>query len=715
MTRILRSFLLLMILGTPLYAQWTPTGGPVQGVQVWDLANSGASIFAATNLGAFVSTNNGASWTAINTGLPADVSLRSIAASGSTLYAGSSAGTAFISTNGGQSWTNISAGLPNSPIRALFIGSNFLLAGTSGAGIFRSTNNGQSWTTASGLPTTTQVNRLYQFGTTLFAATSNGVYTSSDNGATWTITTTASTGTIPSNSIGSITGGIIQIGADLFTHTSNGYYRSTNNGQSWTTVSATGLNATADAIALIGTTPIVGTRGGRTVFTLSGSTWIPAQGLPVDGGVLSLLVVGSRVFAGLDGHGIFFSDNNALTFSESNVGFPSQAEISALVVSGNLLYAALETIAVGRNSGGVYVSSDNGARWTMLGTSPNTNVLTGLFSFAVRGSVMLAGDGGGVWRSADNGSTWVRANTGIPNIVNNDDFKAIAFVGDNAVVAATGNGFLFSRDGGQSWNVPTSGNPSADTRALLVLPNGRVFGASANGIFRSADTGRTWTATPVTVSTWSLVFASNRVVAGLDLGALRISTDEGATWTTAQVTGVSSTVRALAASGNVLFAAASEGVFSSSNNGTSWTNVSTGLPGITPLAMVATNTTLFIGGRGGSALGSDRGRGVWQRPLTQLSVRQVSTERPSDFKLEQNYPNPFNPSTTISYQLPASSAVSLKVFDMLGREVATLVNARQDAGRYQVSFNAASLASGIYFYRLQAGAFTQTNKMMLVK
>jgi hypothetical protein len=88
---------------------------------------------------------------------------------------------------------------------------------------------------------------------------------------------------------------------------------------------------------------------------------------------------------------------------------------------------------------------------------------------------------------------------------------------------------------------------------------------------------------------------------------------------------------------------------------------------------------------------------------------------PRTFELAQNYPNPFNPSTIISYQLPVSSEVRLVVYDLLGRELQTLVNTRQDAGRYTASFNAASLASGIYFYRLQAGTFVETRKMILAK
>lgn len=87
----------------------------------------------------------------------------------------------------------------------------------------------------------------------------------------------------------------------------------------------------------------------------------------------------------------------------------------------------------------------------------------------------------------------------------------------------------------------------------------------------------------------------------------------------------------------------------------------------------------------------------------------------SAFILSQNYPNPFNPATMISYQIPKEGQVSLKVYDMLGNEVATLVNEIKPAGEYQVEFKAGTLASGIYFYSLQAGSFMETKQMMLVK
>jgi hypothetical protein len=88
---------------------------------------------------------------------------------------------------------------------------------------------------------------------------------------------------------------------------------------------------------------------------------------------------------------------------------------------------------------------------------------------------------------------------------------------------------------------------------------------------------------------------------------------------------------------------------------------------------------------------------------------------PSEFILLQNYPNPFNPSTKISWQSPVSGHQTLKVYDVLGNEVATLVNEFRNAGSYEVDFNASALSSGVYFYKLQAGSFIQTKKMILMK
>ena len=88
---------------------------------------------------------------------------------------------------------------------------------------------------------------------------------------------------------------------------------------------------------------------------------------------------------------------------------------------------------------------------------------------------------------------------------------------------------------------------------------------------------------------------------------------------------------------------------------------------------------------------------------------------PASFELMQNYPNPFNPTTNIRYDIPKAAKVTLKIYDILGREVKTLVNTIQSPGQYTVAFNAQDLASGVYFYQIHAGSFVATKKLMLVK
>ena len=94
---------------------------------------------------------------------------------------------------------------------------------------------------------------------------------------------------------------------------------------------------------------------------------------------------------------------------------------------------------------------------------------------------------------------------------------------------------------------------------------------------------------------------------------------------------------------------------------------------------------------------------------------EVSTELPTDIYLDQNYPNPFNPSTNIRYSVPQTTNVVIKVFDILGKEIETLVNEEKPIGTYEIIWNADNLPSGIYFYRLQAGSFVETKKMVLMK
>ncbi len=101
--------------------------------------------------------------------------------------------------------------------------------------------------------------------------------------------------------------------------------------------------------------------------------------------------------------------------------------------------------------------------------------------------------------------------------------------------------------------------------------------------------------------------------------------------------------------------------------------------------------------------------------IDNFSTGSEVSSLPNEFALQQNFPNPFNPTTSINYDLPVSSMVTLKIYDITGKEIATLVNEQKNAGIHNISFDGSNFASGVYFYRIEAGEFTQVKKMFLIK
>ncbi len=112
---------------------------------------------------------------------------------------------------------------------------------------------------------------------------------------------------------------------------------------------------------------------------------------------------------------------------------------------------------------------------------------------------------------------------------------------------------------------------------------------------------------------------------------------------------------------------------------------------------------------------ADAAKARWQKMAIPVGIENDNAASPVTYQLAQNYPNPFNPSTTLQFQVPQKSFVSLKVFDLLGRQLATLVNEERQSGIYRVTWDASKLPSGVYFYRLRAGDFVETKKMVFAK
>jgi photosystem II stability/assembly factor-like uncharacterized protein len=326
---------------------------------------------------------------------------------------------------------------------------------------------------------------------------------------------------------------------------------------------------------------------------------------------------------------------------------------------------------------GLFLSTNSGTRWTAVNSGLANTEITAL---AVSGTNLFAGTfGGGVFRTTNNGTSWTEANAGLTE----DDVYCLAVSGAN-LFAGTGfwgrGGVFLSTNDGTSWTDVSSGLPStADVNSLAVSGTNLYAATRGGGVFLSTNNGTTWTAV-----------------------------SEGLPRTSYDTTHYAS-VQCFASSGQALFAGIDgSGVFLSTNSGTSWTAVNAGLANMNVLALTVSGTNLFAGTYGG---------GGWSRPLSEMitSVKSIASGLPHEFVLHQNYPNPFNPSTAIKYELPKSTVVRLTVYDMLGREVSVLVNERRDAGVHEVKFDASGLSSGAYFYRIQAGDFVQTRRLLLVR
>jgi hypothetical protein len=242
-----------------------------------------------------------------------------------------------------------------------------------------------------------------------------------------------------------------------------------------------------------------------------------------------------------------------------------------------------------------------------------------------------------------------------------------------------------------------------------------LFAGTSDGVFLSTNNGNSWAAVNTGLTDlYAACFAvsGKNLFAGTSSGVF-LSTNNGNSWAvinsgmTNPYVLTNPSIWSLAVSGINIFAGTSLGVFLSTDNGTNWNAINYGLPITDVYALMVSDNNLFAG----------VWLGVWRRPLTAMpvSVENESSRIPMTSILNQNYPNPFNPSTTITFSLSTKSFVSLKVYDLLGREVATLVSEVLSTGAYTRQWNAAKMSSGIYFYRLQAGLYTETKKLILLR
>lgn len=351
-------------------------------------------------------------------------------------------------------------------------------------------------------------------------------------------------------------------------------------------------------------------------------------------------------------------------------------------------------------NGSLFKSEDKGETWISLSTGT-----MGISALESDGTRLFAGSifsfsGVTLHYSDDNGETWNNTNVSVSQV------SEIRVINQNLMFAYSNfQKFFKSTDRGETWTEVTD-FPFQYTRSIYKANSGRIY---ISGYY-SDDDGQTWNQTGYDRDGSGIyTYAENQDGLWAGAGKLWLSKNHGETWEEKDPYLTAS----LIVNGSNIFQGKS-GFAYSTDGGESFTDYNEGITKIDRVLSMLFDGEFII-------IGLD-GPGIYKIAASELGITtsvEKTEELANNYELSQNYPNPFNPSTTIKFSIPESGFVSLKVYDLLGKEVASVVNEELNAGSYTVSFDASQstqgLSSGIYFYRLEANSFIQTKKLTLIK
>ena len=346
----------------------------------------------------------------------------------------------------------------------------------------------------------------------------------------------------------------------------------------------------------------------------------------------------------------------------------------------------------------------------------------------------------GIFKTSDGGTLWTKDTTafqgsgGRPMFIHFFDPKKGIVVGERNNNGLSSWEIYTTTNGGTRWdsvpqvNIPPKVAGEQLMEGFEYAATQKTFwfctSASMGRVFRSTNSGLTWTAAAIGSGygrVHSIAFQDDSVgLACVFVGGNPTTvktTDGGSSWSAIAppsrptphiIAHVPGTSGAYVVTGHI-WPGTLTGSAYTLDGGRSWTTVDSNPNG--PLAFAAPGCG-WSAGYDAANVNTIYG---WSGIPLVTSVPFYSEKMPREFALSQNYPNPFNPSTMIAYALPHRSRVTLTLFNALGQAVATLVNESKDAGSHEVRFNGSNLSSGVYFYRLQAGAFVEAKKFVLVR
>lgn len=690
--------LLTLFLFNMAFAQtqfWQQTNGPNSGA-VYSLATGSTSfVFAGSDNGVFRSSDYGRTWQ--KKGLNGFSVLGFIAIEPDSIYAAIYGGGVHLSYDNGNTWTSINDSLSNLNSTCIRIDNKKnLFVGTRGGGVFFRQFGAATWVSRNvGLPNhNIRCLAINSGGTAIVGIDSSKLFRSTDSGLTWSPSSTGLTN-IWTNSL------ISNEDGDFFVATEAGVYRSTDDGLSWigtnnglTNIFVSGVYASPDQRIFAATSG-----GGAFRSTDNGNSW--NRIINIGDGRSFVVTKPNHILHGSNRYGLFSSTDDGDTWDL--VGLP------VVRVSEMFAHKSGSIFANHVGSGNIYRSSNKGDSW-------HYSAGFGVSRFATnRTGVIYAGSGGGIFQSTDIGNTWTLLSDkifgGVASLL--VDSSDVMYAGAYSVSlydGPAGGGLYRSTDGGSSWTHKWFYEiPPPNTVSLLATNSrGHIFAGVGFTLHRSTDGGATWLRLPLWSYATSIAITSGgSIYVGSAYDGLRYSTDNGDTWDQAPLKATNIQCLFVSPDDAVYCGTQNDGVFVRRTTDTSFTPLNSGLTSQGILSLIADQAGhLYAGSYDGGVFRSTN-------PIT--SLRRNDEPIPLSFSLHQNHPNPFNPSTTIQYELPRSSFVNLAVYNILGQQIAQLVNEQQSFGRKQIVFQNNGIPSGIYIYRLQTSGHTESKKMLLLK
>ena len=400
-------------------------------------------------------------------------------------------------------------------------------------------------------------------------------------------------------------------------------------------------------------------------------------------------------------------------------------------------------------AGGVRKSTDTGQSWQNVASAFNGRTVEEAFDGNLYASIWFFPQNEGLYRSTDGGDTWPGPIYSVPS---GDNIFSIALkpgTPNYSIFVGTRNGVIRSTDSGISFQSSNNGIPiNSWVRDLEIDSSGIVAAATTNGVFISTDNGDSWNqaggfAAQDTVVTLAFVYPQANIegplitlLAGTDDGFIyqAISTvlynffttvfsrtgNETASFRVLNVLAVVYAIVYLAYYPRFGFGG---GVFRSTNDRIAFIEENEGLPADPKTSAISGIVQTRDDGSTGTEEmemyvgfyeNTSDGAKIYKRTFV-VDVEEISSDIPGEYFLYQNYPNPFNPTTKIRFDISMPGLVTLKIYDILGREVSVLVDETLSSGVYEYEWNAGSLPSGIYYYKLITGGFEETRKLVLLK